>query len=101
MRDVCKTLPGLWRAEKLCKKAAPLDPQTAQTAAAQLADAHTALQAACAAGQDAGAQLGTLRFSAAQLAQCLSLDPEQYLHAACEDYMRQITARESIPLTLK
>ena len=34
MRDVCKTLPGLWRAEKLCKKAATLDPQTAQTAAA-------------------------------------------------------------------
>ena len=101
MRDVCKTLPGLWRAEKLCKKAATLDPQTAQTTAAQLADAHTALQAACAAGQDAGAQLGTLLFSAAQLAQCLSLDPEQYLHAACEDYMRQITARESIAQTQK
>ena len=32
MQDVCKTLPGLWRAEKLCKKAATLDPQTAQAA---------------------------------------------------------------------
>ena len=101
MRDVCKTLPGLWRAEKLCKKAAPLDPQTPQTAAAQLAGAHTALQAACAAGQDVGAQLGTLLFSAAQLAQCLSLDPEQCLHQACEGYLQQIAARESIAQTQK
>ena len=101
MQAVCKTLPGLWRAEKLCKKAASLDPQTPQTAAAQLADAHTALQAACAAGQDIGAQLGTLLFFAAQLAQCLSLDPEQCLHQACEGYMQQIAARESIAQTQK
>lgn len=95
LHAVCRTLPGLWRAEKLCKKAAPYDPQTIESAAAELTAQHTQLHNALRSNADVSALLGFVLFTVAKLAVQLSLDPEVCLHDACEAYIQEISTREA------
>ena len=78
MNSVCRTLPALWRAEKLLKKAAAagLEPEDAE--------APTATEE----------ELGRALFELVRTARQSGIDPEQALHKACEAYIRQAEARE-------
>ena len=100
MDAVCRTLPALWRAEKLCKKAAKVGygPADAAQAAEALAQTHTNLQVALATGDDPTAALGEMLFAAADLSAHVSADPEAALHAACEAYIRRFAAAEDAGL---
>ena len=94
MQSVCRTLPALWRAEKLRNKAARAGYGTADAAsAAQALDhAQQTVQEALQSQQDASEALGQLLFAAADLAAHLSVDPEAALHAACEKFICQFAA---------
>ena len=96
MEAVCRTLPALWRAEKLRKKAAKVGygPKTAAEAAAALQQAHDALQQALQDGGDPTQALGEMLFTAADLSAHIPADPEAVLHAACETYIRRFSAAE-------
>ena len=92
MDAVCRTLPGLWRAEKVQKKAAAAgeDPLAPADAAAALRRETEAF-----AGQmDAGdaetqkAALGRVLYAAVYAARRMGIDPEEALHARCEEHIR-------------
>ena len=88
MDAVCRTLPGLWRAEKIQKKAAHSLPETAgaDDLLRELRSDLERLEERVAAG-DAAAALGELLFDAVKLARLTGTDPEEALHARCEDYI--------------
>ena len=90
MDAVCRTLPGLWRAEKIQKKAAadgPASPDPARLAEMLAAGAQRLGEAVCS-GQDVSAPLGELLFNAVYAARLGGADPEAALHARCEEYIR-------------
>lgn len=97
MQGVCRALPGLWRAEKLQKKAhqAGFGCPDSGDALKQVSQETSQLQAAVASGEDPTAALGRLLFSAAAAGQLLGIDPEQALHAACDSFIRQVSQQES------
>lgn len=101
MQAVCRTLPALWRAEKLRNKAAKAGygTQTTADAAAVLQQAHDQLQTALQAGLDPRQALGEMLFAAADLSAHLSADPEAALHAACEAYICRFSAAEEAGLS--
>ena len=85
---VARSLPALWRAEKVQKKAAksgfnwpdvsgPLDKLTEELAE---------LRAAAEGNGDAAEELGDLLFSAVNAARFLDVDPEMALHAASDKF---------------
>ena len=88
MDAVCRTLPGLWRAEKIQKKAAHSLPETAgaDDLLRELRSDLERLEERVQAG-DAAAALGELLFDAVKLARHTGTDPEEALHARCEDYI--------------
>ena len=88
MDAVCRTLPGLWRAEKIQKKAAHSLPETAgaDDLLRELRSDLERLEERVQAG-DAAAALGELLFDAVKLARLTGTDPEEALHARCEDYI--------------
>lgn len=96
MESVCRTLPALWRAEKLRKKAAKVGygPLDREQAAAVLQQRHDALQQALRDGCDPTQALGEMLFAAADLSAHIPADPEAALHAACETYIRRFSAAE-------
>ena len=90
MDAVCRTLPGLWRAEKLQKKAAPSLPESPDAPALLLevrSDAQRLEDSLLQGGDTAGA-LGELLFDLVKIARLSGVDPEAALHAKCEDYIR-------------
>ena len=95
MDAVCRTLPGLWRAEKIQKKAAHSLPETAgaDDLLRELRSDLERLEERVQAG-DAAAALGELLFDAVKLARLTGTDPEEALHAKCEDYIRVFRAAE-------
>ena len=95
MDAVCRTLPGLWRAEKIQKKAAGSLPETPDgpTLIRELKSDAERLESRL--GTDgASAALGELLFDAVKLARLAGVDPEEALHAKCEDYIRVFRAAE-------
>ena len=94
MDAVCRVLPGLWRAEKIQKKAAHdgQDLTDPQELARKLAHAADALGRACLSGDGAAAALGELLFTAVYAARLTGTDPEAALHAKCEDHIRAYRA---------
>ena len=85
MLSVPETLPSLWRAEKILKKA--------ENGGITQPDAEQANAALCAAAEkfcaDAGENtLGELLLAAVAAARKAGLDPEQALHAACVRYIK-------------
>ena len=93
---VARTLPGLWRAEKLQKKAAKAgfawpDASAAADAAAEEA---AALQAAVRSGADPKDAIGRVLFAAAGAAVQAGLDPEECLRGTCETYITRFRRME-------
>lgn len=91
---VARTLPGLWRAEKIQKKAAKAGftwpaPQGAMD---KLSEELDELRAAVESGREADAphgvreELGDVLFAAAMVARQYGVDPEEALHGACDKF---------------
>jgi len=90
MDGVCRTLPGLWRAEKIQKKAAAdgEDVKDPGELTRKLSAAAENVGKALGTGGDVTAALGELLFHAVYAARLAGADPEAALHAKCEDYIR-------------
>ena len=82
---VARSLPALWRAEKLQKKAEkaqvslPADEQSVSAAAKALDEQPDKTQA-----------VGKLLFTAVQAARQFGVDPEMALHSYCETFIQQV-----------
>lgn len=97
MDAVCRTLPGLWRAEKIQKKAAAVTDVTAPAQiAAGMRQGAEKLSDAVESGDAARVRegLGELLFAAVYAARRFGVDPEEALHEKCEDYIRAFRAAE-------
>jgi len=96
MRAVAKSLPALWRAEKIQKKAAkagfdwPEYTGALQALRAELGE----LEDAIASGGNVQDELGDLIFSAVNLARFFSIDPEQALTLSSEKFMHRFSRLE-------
>ena len=96
MDNVSRTLPSLWRAEKLLGKAekAGLRRENALAALAALEEEAARLRRALEAEEDAEEAYGDLLFAAAGVARQAKLDPEDALNAASERFIRRFEAVE-------
>lgn len=81
--SVARSLPALWRAEKLQKKAEkaqiPVEFPEVSAAAKELGEQPDKTQA-----------VGKLLFAAVQAARQFGVDPEMALHSYCETFIRQV-----------
>lgn len=99
---VARTLPGLWRAEKMLQKAskAGFDWASTDGALKKLEEETAELRHAVLSGGEADAahgireELGDVLFSAARIAQECGVDPEEALHGACDKFSRRFRAVE-------
>ena len=93
MDAVCRTLPALWRAEKVQKKAPAGEYADLPGELRSRADA---LSEAASLGDPAAVRnaLGELLFCAVAAARLTDTDPEEALHAVCEDRIRSVRAAE-------
>ncbi len=96
MDSVSRTLPSLWRAEKLLGKAekAGLRRENAMAALAALEEETARLRKALEAEEDAAEAYGDLLFAAAGVARQAKLDPEDALNEASERFIRRFEAIE-------
>ena len=100
--SVARSLPGLWRAEKIQSKTAKagFDWTSSLQALDKLEEEVRELRAALEAGQAADAphgireELGDTLFMAAKIAQMSGVDPEDALHRACDKFDRRFRAVE-------
>ena len=100
---VARSLPALWRAEKIQKKAAKIgfDWPELRGAMDKLREELGELEEA--AGKDGAAantaeELGDLLFSAVNVGRFLDIDPEDALHAACEKFTDRFRRLEASAL---
>lgn len=94
---VSRSLPALWRAEKLLKKTAQAGfaPESIDQCLGKL-DMETAhLRETIREGGDAEQALGDVLFAAVCAAAFLSSDPEDALHRACERFIHHFSAMEA------
>ncbi len=94
LRAVARSLPALWRAQKLQHKAAKLGvraaPEDTRQALRAGADRLSAANA-----EQAGEALGDLLFAAAGLSDALGLDSEALLNAASERFLKRFAEQEA------
>ena len=97
LEAVARSLPALWRAEKVQKKAAKagFDWPDAAGAADKLSEELSELRAAMAGEGDVEEELGDLLFSAVNVARRLRTDPELALTRACDKFIRRFAAAEA------
>jgi tetrapyrrole methylase family protein/MazG family protein len=90
---VARSLPGLWRSEKMQSKAAKagLDREDTRQALTHLAARTDTLQQAVETQDAAGVEeaLGDVLFAAVKVGQREGIDPESAIHRACERYLAQ------------
>ena len=94
---VARSLPALWRAEKVQKKAAKagFDWPDVTGALDKLEEEIRELREAVASGRETDAahgvreELGDVLFMAAKVAQMSGVDPEEALHCACDKFNRR------------
>jgi len=93
MDSVARSLPALWRAEKIQHKAAKVgfDWPNAEGALAKLAEEIAELQQAIRIGQGAEEELGDVLFSAVNVARFIEADPEQVLSGSCDKFIRRFS----------
>jgi len=98
MRSVVRSLPALWRAEKIQKKAAKtgFDWPDHIGALEALRAELTELECAIEAGSGIEEELGDLIFSAVNVARFFNIDPEDALEAANEKFISRFARIESI-----
>ena len=93
---VARSLPGLWRAEKLQKKAskAGFDWPDITGAMDKLYEEIGELRQAAETGGDTEEELGDLLFSAVNVARFLGVDPEDALTRSCDKFIARFTLVE-------
>lgn len=86
---VARSLPALWRAEKMKKKAAKagFDWRDVSGALDKLSEELEELRAAIAQGTNVAEELGDLLFSAVNVARFVDADPEGALHGATDKFI--------------
>ena len=96
MDSVARSLPALWRAEKLQKKAADdgFDWPDIQGALSKLDEEVGELHQAVQDGTNVAEELGDVLFAAVKAARFAGVDPEDALNAACEKFIRRYGAVE-------
>ena len=93
---VARTLPGLWRAEKIQNKTAKAGfdwPETAQSLQ-KLREELEELEAAQKDGGDPREELGDLLFAAVNVSRHLGMDPDAVLQEACDKFARRFGETE-------
>ena len=99
MDSVARSLPALWRCDKIQSKAAKTGFEWPDVhAALDKVDEETReLRAAVVSGdtEAIGDELGDLLFAAVKVARFAGIDPEQAAHAACEKFIRRFSAMET------
>lgn len=99
MDSVARSLPALWRCDKIQAKAAKTGFEWPDVhAALDKVDEETReLRAAVVSGdaEAIGDELGDLLFAAVKVARFAGIDPEQAAHAACEKFIRRVAAMET------
>ena len=94
--SVARTLPGLWRAEKIQKKAAKAGFDWADISGAldKLDEETAELRAAVEAGGDVADELGDVLFAAVKVGRFGGVDPEVAIGSTCEKFIRRFRAVE-------
>ena len=99
MDSVARSLPALWRCDKIQSKAAKTGFEWPNVHAAldKVDEEARELRAAVATGdtEAIGDELGDLLFAAVKVARFAGIDPEQAAHAACEKFIRRFAAMET------
>ena len=96
---VARSLPALWRAEKMKKKAAKagFDWRNVSGALDKLSEELDELRAAALSGEgDPVEELGDLLFAAVCVGRFLDADPEDALHAACDKFSARFRKTEAL-----
>ena len=99
MDSVARSLPALWRCDKIQSKAAKTGFEWPDVHAAldKVDEEARELRAAVASGDTEAIsdELGDLLFAAVKVARFAGVDPEQAAHAACEKIIRRFSAMET------
>ena len=98
LTSVAKSLPALWRAEKVQKKAkkAGFDWSDAQGAVDKLSEELSELKEAMAQGTNVHEELGDLLFAAVNVSRFVGADPEETLNAATEKFISRFAKVEAL-----
>lgn len=96
MNSVARSLPALWRAEKIQKKAAKdgFDWADIQGALSKLDEEVSELHRAVSGDGDVSEELGDVLFAAVKAGRFAGVDPEMALHETCEKVIRRYYAME-------
>ena len=97
MDSVARSLPGLWRAEKLQKKAASagFEWPDVQGALDKLEEEVAELRRAVEEGGDVPEELGDVLFAAVKVGRFCACDPEDAVNGTCEKFIRRFRAVEN------
>ncbi len=97
MDSVARSLPGLWRAEKLQKKAASagFEWPDVQGALDKLEEEVAELRRAVEEGGDVPEELGDVLFAAVKVGRFCACDPEDAVNSTCEKFIRRFRAVEN------
>ena len=97
MDSVARSLPGLWRAEKLQSKAASagFEWPDVQGALDKLEEEVAELRRAVEEGGDVPEELGDVLFAAVKVGRFCACDPEDAVNGTCEKFIRRFRAVES------
>lgn len=97
LQGVAKSLPGLWRAEKIQAKAekAGFEWPNIQAAMDKLAEELGELQTAVAEHSNIEEELGDLLFAAVKIARFFHIDAEEALAGTCEKFIRRFAGVEA------
>lgn len=101
LTSVAKSLPALWRAEKVQKKAkkAGFDWPDASGAVDKLSEELEELRQAIAQDTNVAEELGDLLFSVVNVSRFLKTDPEEALNAATEKFISRFAKVEQLVLS--
>ena len=96
MDSVARSLPGLWRAEKLQKKAADagFDWPDISGALLKLEEEIRELRQAVESGQGVQEELGDVLFAAVKVGRFAGIDPEEAIAGTCEKFIHRFRAVE-------
>ena len=94
--SVARTLPQLWRAEKIQKKAAKAGFDWADVSGAleKLEEETAELRCAVESGSGVDEELGDVLFAAVKVGRFAGVDPETALSGTCEKFIRRFRAME-------
>lgn len=95
--SVARSLPGLWRAEKLQNKAASagFEWPAVQGALDKLEEEVAELRRAVEEGGDVPEELGDVLFAAVKVGRFCACDPEDAVNGTCEKFIRRFRAVEN------